>query len=366
VKLGRRIAALEKKQKTLAPDTNLVMVELEKPRETHLYVRGDYRNPGEVVQPATPESLPPAGPGEPNRLQLARWLVSPENPLTARVTVNRWWAELFGTGIVATPEDFGVKGDRPTHPELLDWLAVELMENGWSMKRLLKTIVMSATYQQRSAATPQQRARDDRNHWLARGPSFRMGAEMIRDNALAISGVLDRQSFGPPVRPYQPAGIWSKVGGTAYQYEVSPGGQKHRRGVYVVLKRGSPYPSFINFDATARLTCTVQRSRTNTPLQALTLLNDRVYVAAAKGLAERVLRERPDASRDEQLAYAFQLCTARTPQPRERQALQQLFETRLAGAGKGSDTNTSKARQTAAWQSVATVLLNLHETITKD
>ncbi len=209
--------------------------------------------------------------------------------------MNRWWAELFGQGLVTTAEDFGVKGERPSHPELLDWLAVEFMDQAWSTKSLFKTIVMSATYQQKSAATAELIERDADNRLLARGPRFRLDAEIIRDNALAISGLLNLKQFGPPIRPFQPAGIWSKVGGTAYQYEVSPGSEQHRRGIYVVLKRGSPYPSFINFDATARLTCVVKRSRTNTPLQALTLLNDPVYVEAARALAVRIEADRPSA-----------------------------------------------------------------------
>ena len=358
LRLERQTAELEKRLGKLAPATTLVMIELDKPRMSNVFDRGDYRKPKEPVEPGAPAILSPLPEGPPNRLTLARWLVDPANPLTARVTVNRWWAELFGQGVVKTVEDFGVKGDSPTHPELLDWLAVEFMENGWSTKKLLRTIVLSSTWRQSSNFTPQLLARDDQNRWLARGPRFRMNAEMIRDNALAVSGLLSLKQFGPSIRPYQPAGIWSKVGGTNYKYEVSPGEEAYRRGLYVVLKRGSPYPSFVNFDASARLSCTVKRSRTNTPLQALTLLNDPVYVEAAKALAQRILRERKGASLDDQLNYAFALCTARRPTGTERNALRTLYQDQLKHGEEPTEAD--------AWYAVAAVLLNLHETITID
>ncbi|MEZ6153619.1 MAG: PSD1 and planctomycete cytochrome C domain-containing protein [Pirellulaceae bacterium] len=353
--LSQQFATIEKKIAAVAAEITLVMVELDGPRKSHVFVRGDYKVPGESVEPATPAALHAMPAGPLNRLTLAQWLVSPRNPLVARTTVNRWWAELFGQGIVPTLEDLGVKGEPPTHPELLDWLAVELVESGWSMKKLLKTIVTSATYRQSSRVTPELLERDDRNRLLARGPRMRMDAEMIRDNALAISGLLSLQQFGPPIRPYQPDGIWTKVGGVKYDYEVSPGSEQHRRGIYVVLKRGAPYPSFINFDANARLACTVMRSRSNTPLQALTLLNDPVYVSAAKSLAERVQAEQSHASLAEKMDYAFQLCVARRPLVTERETLLQLYHAQLA-VGSSQD----------AWYCVATTLLNLHETITKD
>jgi hypothetical protein len=273
---------------------------------------------------------------------------------------------VFGQGIVTTAEDLGLKGESPSHPQLLDWLAVELMDNGWSMKRLLKSIVLSATYQQSSRITPELWARDDQNRLLARGPRIRMDAEMIRDNALSIAGLLDLKPAGPPIRAYQPDGIWTKVGGQAYDYQVSPGSEQYRRGIYVVLKRGAPYPSFVNFDATARLACTVRRSRTNTPLQALTLLNDPVYVAAAKALAERILVERSSWPLDDQVVYAFQLSVARQPTPLERATLIDLFEAQLAAELAQQPQLDSSSAERLAWQSVAAALLNLHETITKD
>jgi hypothetical protein len=350
------------------------MIELDQPRMSYIFERGDYRSHGETVNAGTPQILHAAVDGPSNRLTLARWLVDRRNPLVARVTVNRWWAEIFGHGIVTTVEDFGVKGDAPSHPELLDWLAVEFMENDWSMKQLLRTIFLSTTYRQASVVTPELREHDDQNRLLARGPRFRMDAEMIRDNILAASGLISLKQFGPSIRPYQPDGIWSKVGGTAYSYEASPGTEKYRRGLYVVLKRGAPYPSFINFDASARLACTVRRSRSNTPLQALTLLNDPVYVEAAESLAWRVFNERSVADVDEKLDYTFQLCTARMPSVDERNTLRDLLETQIS-INKATATKATKAPKLpagvsefefAAWRTVAATVINLHETITRN
>jgi hypothetical protein len=335
----------------------LVMQELPEPRPTHVLNRGSFLDPGEIVTAGTPATLhafQPRGPRA-DRLDLARWLVSTENPLVARVAVNRAWAEFFGRGLVATVEDFGAKGDPPTHPELLDWLATEFMARGWSQKQLHKLIVLSATYGQSSRLTPELLARDDQNLWLARGPRFRLDAETIRDNALALAGLLSPKQFGPPVRPYQPPGLWeNKVGGDRVTYDVSTGEDAHRRGLYTVWKRSSPYPSFMNFDATARTACTLRRSRSNTPLQALTLLNDPVYVAAARSFAARILKERPDSSPDERLRHAFQLALTRPPTRDELAALRTLLDAQRAAAS-----------ELTAWQAVTTVLLNLDETITK-
>jgi len=373
-------AQIEKQKKQLAelaPDTTLVMIELPQPRMSYVFERGDYRNKGETVQPATPGILHTIPAGPLNRLTLAKWLVDPANPLVGRVTVNRWWAEIFGRGIVPTLEDFGVKGDTASHPKLLDWLAVEFMENGWSRKKLIRTILLSSTYRQSSFVSDEVRELDDANQLLARGPRFRMSAEMIRDNLLAVSGLLDLKQFGPSIHPYQPDGIWSKVGGQNYDYKVSPGSEQYRRGIYVVLKRGAPYPSFMNFDASSRLACTVQRSRTNTPLQALTLLNDPVYVAAADSLARRVLKNKHAATADEKIEYAFQLSTGRRPMQTEAGVLMDLLETQrrvnLAAINgqkwltKIADLPTGlSASEFAGWKSVAMTLLNLHETITKN
>ncbi len=335
----------------------LVMQELPERRASFVLNRGNFLDRGEQVEPGTPAVLHPlsARSANPNRLELARWLVDRENPLTARVTVNRWWAEFFGRGLVSTLEDFGVKGDAPTHPGLLDWLAVEFMERGWSMKHIHKLITLSATYRQSSRVTPELLARDDQNKLLARGPRFRLDAETIRDNALAVAGLLSPKLGGPPVRPFQPPGLWeNKVGGDRVTYEVSAGEDAHRRGIYTVWKRSSPYPSFMNFDATSRTACTVRRSRSNTPLQALTLLNDPVYVEAAAALAQRILAELPAASTAERLRHGFQLCLTRAPAAAELAALAQLHA-----------QQRSAHDDAAAWRAVATALLNLDEMITR-
>jgi hypothetical protein len=378
----------EQALRALRPPTTLIMQELPKPRTTTVFTRGDYRNPGETVTPGSPVILHRLPEGPPNRLTLARWLVDRDNPLTARVHVNRVWAELFGHGIVTTVEDFGIKGERPTHAELLDWLAVEFMEPssypsaaggdrrvaGWSMKQLLRTIVTSATYRQSSRMTAELLARDDQNKLYARGPRFRMDAEMIRDNALAAAGLVSLKQGGPPVRPYQPDGLWAKVGGARVEYIISPGEDRYRRGIYVVWKRASPYPSMVNFDASARLACTVKRSRSNTPLQALTLLNDPVYVEAALALAKRVLTERKQGSDDDRLTYGFRLCLAREPHDTEVRVLRELLERKRQAADRDAARALVgtlvlppgyTAEEFAAWYTVAAVLLNLDETITK-
>ncbi|MFM8478466.1 MAG: PSD1 and planctomycete cytochrome C domain-containing protein, partial [Planctomycetaceae bacterium] len=319
----QELTALERELESLRPETSLVMVEQSDRRENYIFERGDYRRKGVAVEPGIPGFLtpPPSTGNAPaalrTRLDLARWLVSRENPLAARAAVNRWWAEFFGEGLVSTPEDFGVKGDPPTHPELLDWLAVELMDSGWSMKHVLRQIVLSRTYQQSSVHTSAGRQVDERNRLLWRGPSFRMDAEMIRDNLLAVSGLLSLKQFGPPIRPPQPEGLWAKVGGTQYEYRVSEGEDLWRRGIYVVLKRSAMHPSLMTFDGPARLSCTVRRSRTNTPQQALALLNDPVSVSAAQALGARVLRELPQGTDEARLERMVRLCVARCPRVEE-------------------------------------------------
>ncbi|MEN9576010.1 MAG: hypothetical protein RL514_3865 [Verrucomicrobiota bacterium] len=391
-RLAQERARLEAELAKLKLPTTLVMRETT-PRLSTLFMRGEFRTPGDKVEPHTPAVLHPLRPTTaavpkltPNselktqnseraltRLDLAQWLVSSENPLVARVAVNRLWAELFGHGLVTTPEDFGIKGEPPTHPELLDWLAVEFMDNGWSMKKLLKTIVTSATYRQASRVTPELFTRDDQNLLYARGPRHRLDAEMIRDNALAIAGLLNPKLGGAPIQPYQPDGLWVKVGGLRYDYVVSPGDEKYRRGLYVIWKRGAPYPSFVNFDANSRLACRVKRPLSNTPLQALTLMNDPVYVEAALTFAKRILTEQPSARSAERIAHAFRLATARAPRPEEIATLTQL----LASA-RAMDAKTAKdflgqfelpagvsAEDFAAWYALAAALLNLDETISK-
>lgn len=353
--MKRQMAGLDKKLSALKAPTTEVMKELPQPRMTAIFKRGVYTDPTTPVAATTPAILPKSD-GPANRLGLAQWLVSRENPLTARVTVNRWWAELFGHGIVTTVEDFGIKGAPPTHPELLDWLAVTFMENGWSTKKMLRLITTSATFCQDAALTPTMMEKDTPNQLYARGPRLRLEAEAIRDNALAIAGLLSNEKGGPPIYPPQPEGLWKKVGGQQYQYEVSLGEKKYRRGLYVVLKRAAPNPSFVNFDASARMACVVQRSRSNTPLQALTLLNDPVYVEAARAFAARVLKEKPNAALPDQISHAFRLAVARAPGSDELGILSELFQTQRAnGAGVA-----------AAWTSLTTALLNLDECITKN
>jgi hypothetical protein len=330
------------------------MQELPKPRVTHVFIRGDYLHPGDVVQPGTPAVLHPLPNGGRDRLALGKWLVSRDNPLVARVTVNRIWGEIFGQGLVATPEDFGRNGDSPTHPELLDWLAVEFMDRGWSQKQIIREIVTSATYRQASDRTAQTQTRDPQNRLLARGPRFRLDAEAIRDNALALAGMLNAKMDGPPIKPPQPEGLWAKVSLEKSEYIASTGPDRYRRGIYVLWKRSSPNPSLANFDATARLTCTVKRARSNTPMQALTLLNDPVFVEAAELLARRIERECPLNSIESQVRYGFRLCTAREPTVAELAILVRLFERQRAAGSK-----------VTGLQAVAVALLNLDETITK-
>ena len=353
--LTNQLSAAEARLKNLKSPRTLVLREVAEPRATHLLQRGDFRTPAEEVSANPPAHLSKTrADGKANRIALAHWLTSAENPLTARVTVNRLWLEIFGEGLVSTPEDFGLKGQLPSHPELLDWLAVEFREQGWSQKRLLKLILTSETYRQQSKLTPLLRERDPQNRLLTRGPSFRLSAEGIRDNALAISGLLDKKQFGPPIYPPQPDGLWNKVGGERYEYTVSPGSEQHRRGIYIVLKRMSPNPSLITFDATARLSCRVKRLRSNTPLQALTLLNDPVYVAAARAFAERVRQESAQSDLSSQLRFAFRLSVARAPSAAELEVLHTLFTAEKAASGED-----------AAWFAIASALLNLDETITK-
>ena len=253
-------------------------------------LRGDFRDVGKTVSANTPPSLHLFRAEYPrNRLGLARWLVSKENPLTARVTVNRIWAELFGRGIVTTIEDFGTNGAYPTHPELLDWLAVTFQsDDSWSLKKTIKRIVLSSVYLQSSIVSKLERGNDPDNSFYARGPSLRLPAELIRDNALYISGLLSTKMYGRPVRPLQPANFWRVIGEVDNKYYISENEDLYRRGIYTIWRRSAHYPSFANFDAPSRGACNVMRKFSNTPLQALTLLNDPVYVEIAKAFAARI------------------------------------------------------------------------------
>jgi hypothetical protein len=363
--------------------TVMVMDEMDQPRETFVLARGDYRNKTEKVTPGVPAILPPLPQGAPlNRLTLARWLVDPAHPLTARVAVNRFWQMYFGHGIVKTSEDFGVQGEPPVHPELLDWLATEFIRAGWDIKAMQRLIVTSATYRQSSRVTPELLDKDPENRLLARGPRFRLSAELIRDQALAASGLLNRALGGPGVFPYQPQGVWEELafgdGFSAQEYRQSAGPDLLRRSLYTFWKRTAPSPQLATFDAPDREKCTARRALTNTPLQALVLLNDPTYLEAARALAERARREggKDAASR---IRYAFRLATARAPSPAEARVLRELLQQQLAHyrrdpqaalmllrAGETQREAASEAVELAAWTVVASAILNLDETITKE
>ena len=372
-KLTKELEAAEKKLEQLQP-TTLVMVE-NKARDTHVLMRGNFLDKGAKVEPNVPRVL--HGWSEEfskDRLGFAKWLTDESNPLIARVTVNRWWSEIFGRGLVRTIEDFGTQGEPPTHPELLDWLAIEFMESGWSRKQMLRLMVTSSTYKQASSISSDRLAADPVNAFLARGPRFRLSAEAIRDNALAIGGLISYQHGGPPVYPPQPGGLWKQTGRNEPVYNVAKSENRYRRGIYVVWRRAAPYPSFVSFDGPDRMTCVVDRSRTNTPLQALTLLNDEAYVEIARGFANRMLRESSEQSLDDQLVYAWQVCLSRSPSPREIAALRRLYldeKTRLEADPAAVKKLLKDAARLenplsrAAWMCVGQVLLNLDETINK-
>jgi hypothetical protein len=328
-----------------------------------------------------PASLTPLPAGAPNnRLGLARWLVDPANPLTARVAVNRYWESYFGVGLVKTAEDFGTQGEWPSHPELLDWLATEFVRTGWDVKAMQRLIVTSATYRQSSRATPELLHRDPENRLLARGPRFRLPAEVVRDNALAVSGLLVEQVGGPSVKPYQPAGLWEELAGGAGEgpYVQDKGRNLYRRSLYVYRKRTVPHPAMANFDAPSREICQVKRARTNTPLQALELLNDVTYVEAARRLAQLMLTE-GGATPEERLAFAFRRATARAPGAAELRVLRHGLERyrarfhadaeaakRLVRHGESPVDERLDVTELAAYTAAAGVILNLDETITKE
>jgi uncharacterized protein DUF1553 len=307
-----------------------------------------------------------------NRLKLARWLVSPENPLTARVAVNRMWEQFFGRGLVESSEDFGTRGTPPSHPELFDWLATEFIARGWSMKQMHRLIVTSATYRQTAVETAEMLERDPHNRLLARGPRSRLEAEMVRDQALTVGGLLSRKIGGPSVMPPQPDGLWNSPY-SGEKWQTSTGDDKYRRGLYTFWKRTSPYPSFMSFDAPSREFCVVRRPRTNTPLQALTTLNDPVYVEAAQALAKRVIKE-GGSDPVSRATRGFRQVLARMPQPAELEQLTALYQSEFEyyrTDAKAADTFIGGAQEDfdtpelAAWTVVANVLLNLDEAMAK-
>ncbi|MGI9549932.1 MAG: DUF1553 domain-containing protein [Aurantibacter sp.] len=359
----------------------MVLEEMPQKRQTFAYDRGNYEQPTYQVSAATPEVLhrfPDAYPR--NRLGLAKWLFSEDNPLTARVTVNRYWQMLFGKGLVGTPGDFGVQGALPTHPQLLDWLATSFMESGWNVKALLKSMVMSSTYRQSSTTTKEMREKDPDNRYLARSNSYRLPAEMIRDNALAASGLLVRHVGGESVRPYQPGNLWIEKSNFSHKllrYKESEGENLYRRGLYTFVRRTSPHPAMSAFDAPSRDICTVKREKTNTPLQALVLMNDTQFVEASKMLAARMQIIGGD-SLEEQLAYGFRLAVSRQPKKAEAAILKQLYETQLKRfeskpeeteellkVGKKQLDKALENSKTAALTVVANTILNHDETYIK-
>ena len=306
----------------------MTMVEMDQPRPTHVLERGHYDSPGERVEPVTPEALIAFGEHLPrNRLGLAKWATDPRHPLTARVAVNRLWMLFFGQGLVATPEDFGNQGALPTHPELLDTLALDFIDSGWDVKAMCMRIVSSATYRQSSRVPLQQRNQDPANTLLARGPGFRLTAEMIRDQALAASGLLAPRMGGPSVYPYQPAGLWQEKSGK--NYPQGTGESLYRRSLYTFWKRTSPPPSMMILDSAKRDVCVARRSQTTTPLQALLLLNDPQYVEASRVLAQRAMVQE-QASTEDQINYVFRLLSSRQPTPEERALLEKLHAEYLA------------------------------------
>jgi hypothetical protein len=327
------------------------------------------------VLPGTLAILHPIPPdAKPNRLTLAKWLVDRRNPLTARVTVNRFWQEYFGQGLVRTAEDYGTQGDRPSHPELLDWLAAEFMESGWSAKHMHRLIVTSAVYRQSSDVRPELMARDPNNALLARQARLRLPAELIRDNALAVSGLLNPAIGGKSVRPPQPKGVAELSYSGSVKWEESTGPDRYRRGLYTLFQRTVPYPQLVNFDGPdATVTC-VRRQRSNTPLQALNLLNDPVFHEAAQALAVRVLREVPEPL-DRRLDYGFRLCLARYPTPRERERLASYYIRQMELLQAEPESIAQLAPnllpgippvETATWAALGRVLLNLDEFITRE
>ena len=359
------------------PNT-MVMSEMDKPRDTFIKIRGSYDQDGTKVEAAGLSFLPPIKRQEEgkslNRLQLSQWLTSAEHPLTSRVAVNRWWTILFGTGIVKTTNDFGIQGERPSHPELLDWLAADFKRD-WDIKRAIKQIVMSATYQQTSRSSADLQSRDQENRMLARGPRQRLDAELLRDNALTIAGILNPAIGGKSIKPYQPEGTWEINEMSGYKYEKSKGTDLYRRGLYVYWRRSTVYPSFVTLDAPTREFCQTQRAKTSTPLQSLVLMNDPVFVEAARAMAQRILSQ-PNLDRNQRLELAWRFALARRPLAQESGVLQRTLDRQLATYRADPAAAKSLASvgdlekpaslddvELAAWTALCNVLLNLNETI---
>jgi hypothetical protein len=376
-----QIAAARKQYDAVKGVPTPIMRELpdKQKRVTKIHIRGNFLDQGKEVRPGVPAFLHPLAKDQPaNRLSLAQWLVSSDNPLTARVTVNRYWEQIFGLGLMESPDDFGIRGKAPTHPELLDWLAVEFSTNlQWDVKNLLKLIVTSAAYRQASTATPALIERDPDNRWLARGPRFRSSAEVIRDQSLYVADLLSPKMYGAPVRPPRPKlGLTAAFGGTT-DWDTSAGEDKYRRALYTQWRRTTPYPSMTTFDAPSRNVCTISRPRTNTPLQALVTLNDPVYVEAAQALGRRLVKE-GGPTLESKLQYGFRLCLTRPAREVELKRLTELYTKAQAEYAKNPKLAMQmatdplgplpaglQAPEMAAWAVVGNVLLNLDETLAK-
>jgi hypothetical protein len=375
-KLAELTKAVADYQKKEQPGTLAQTLAVGSPRTTHVLIRGDFLRPGVEVEAGTPAVLPPMkAAGQKTRLDLARWLVDPANPLTARVIVNWMWHHYFSRGLVATLEDFGTQGEKPSHPELLDYLASEMIRQKWSLKAMHKLIVTSATYRQSSAARPEVATRDPLNVLLARQSRPRLEAEIVRDVSLAAAGLLSSTVGGPSVRPPQPAGISELTYAGSARWVESTGNDRHRRGMYTWFQRTSPYPMLMTFDAPDSNLCCVRRERSNTPLQALTLLNDAVFFECAQALGRRILAEQPGTT-PERIRHAFRLCLVREPSPSELTRLEQLFEelratcrskpeaaAQLLGKTKPAGVDPAEA---AAWIALARTILNLDEFVTRE
>jgi hypothetical protein len=358
--------------------TVMVMQDLPQPRQAFVLERGAYDKPGDKVERGVPSVMPQLPPDAPkNRLGLAEWLVDGKNPLTARVAVNRLWQTIFGTGIVKTAEDFGVQGEAPSHPELLDWLATEFVRSGWDVKGLVRLMVTSAAYRQSSLATAELVARDPENRLLGRGPRFRLSAEAIRDQALFVSGLLVEKIGGPSVMPYQPAGLWNETAMQDMKYTQGHGDDLYRRALYTFWKRTIAPPMMVAFDAAGRETCVVREPRTDTPMQALDLMNDVTFIEAARALGQRMMKE-GGADPSARLRYGFRALLSRYPSEEETRTLleslnyhRDYFASRPAVAAKLLAQGESKPDaalepgELAAYASVASLMLNLDEAVTK-
>ena len=378
------LAEVQQKRDTLDAEltTTLVMEEREEPRGAYVLARGEYQNRREQVYPQTPAVLPEMPEDVmPNRLGFAQWLLSPEHPLTARVAINRFWQDVFGVGIVETAEDFGTQGTPPVHPELLDWLATEFIATGWDVQKMLKLMLTSATYRQSAQVTPEKLERDADNILLSRAPRYRLDAEIVRDNALALSGLLYTKIGGPSVKPPQPDGLWKAVGFTGSNTDTfvqDTGADKvYRRSLYTFWKRTAPPPQMNILDAPSREACTIRRERTNTPMQALMLMNDPQFFEAARAFAERTIKEGGETP-EARIAYIFEMATARLPKPVEKELLLKTFQTHyqelaadpdaakaLITVGESAPDETLDAVEVAAWTMIANLILNLDEVLNK-